>query len=215
MKTKTKKLVTLAMLCAVAYTLMLVGRVPVVLFLKYDPKDVVIVLGGFLFGPMASFIISVVVSFIEMFTASDTWIIGCIMNVLSSCSFACTAAWIYKKKHTLKGAVAGLAAGVVLATAAMLLWNYLITPIWMMIPREEVVKLLVPVFLPFNLLKNGLNMAFVLLVYKPVVSALRRAGLAELSSAPASGNRRIGVTLVSALAAATLILLLLAMKGVL
>ena len=57
----------------------------------------ILTIGGFLLGPLASAAMSVVVSFVEMFTVSDTGIIGFVMNVLSSCSFACTAAVIYKK----------------------------------------------------------------------------------------------------------------------
>ena len=177
MNSKTKKLTTIAMMAALAYVVMMVCRIPVVLFLKYEPKDVIITIGGFLFGPLTSFIISAVVSVVEMITVSDTGIIGMIMNLISSCSFCCTAAFIYKKKHTLKGAVAGLAAGTVVVTAVMLLWNYLITPIYMGYPREAVAELLLPAFLPFNLLKGVLNSAITLLLYKPVVTALRREDL--------------------------------------
>ena len=150
MKSNTKKLVILGMFCAIAYAVMLVGRVPIVLFLKYDPKDVIIAIAGFLYGPLSSFLISVVVSFIEMISTSETGFIGLVMNILSTCSFACLAAWIYKKNHTLKGAVTGLVIGVVVMTSVMLLWNYLITPIYMGYPREAVAALLVPAFLPFN-----------------------------------------------------------------
>lgn len=52
MNVKAKRITTIAMLCALAYVVMAVGRVPVVLFLKYDPKDVVITLGGLIWGPM-------------------------------------------------------------------------------------------------------------------------------------------------------------------
>ena len=123
MNTKTRKLTLIAMFCAIAYVVMVVARIPVVLFLKYEPKDVIITIGGFLLGPLASAAISVVVSFVEMFTVSDTGIIGFVMNVLSSCSFACTAAVIYKKKHTLKGAVIGLISGCAVMVGVMLLWN--------------------------------------------------------------------------------------------
>lgn len=88
------------------------GRVPLVLFLKYDPKDVVIVIGGFIFDPSVSLAISLVVSVVQMVTISGTGILGCVMNIISSCSFACTAAYVYKKKHTLTGAVLGLFAAV-------------------------------------------------------------------------------------------------------
>lgn len=56
----------------------------------------------------------------------------------------------------------------------MMLWNYLVAPLYMGIPREEVVKLLLPAFLPFNLIKGGLNAAITMLLYKPVVSVLGR-----------------------------------------
>lgn len=111
MNSKTQKLTTVAMLCAIAYVVMVVGRIPVVLFLKYDPKDVIITLGGLIWGPLTSFSVSVIVSVIEMLTVSETGILGCIMNIISTCSFACTASFIYRKKHTLLGATMGLLAG--------------------------------------------------------------------------------------------------------
>ena len=55
----------MAMLAAFAYMIMALVRIPVVLFLKYEPKDVIITIGGFLLGPMASFIVSLVVSLIS------------------------------------------------------------------------------------------------------------------------------------------------------
>ena len=62
MNVKAKRITTIAMLCALAYVVMAVGRVPVVLFLKYDPKDVVITLGGLIWGPMTACLVSVLVS---------------------------------------------------------------------------------------------------------------------------------------------------------
>ena len=107
MNTRTKMLTSTAMLCAIAYIAVAACRIPVVLFLKYDPKDVIITLGGLIWGPMTSCFVSVIVSLIEMLTISETGILGCLMNILSTCSFACTTSLIYKKKHTLAGAVTG------------------------------------------------------------------------------------------------------------
>ena len=119
MKLNVKKMVLIAMLAALSYIAVLTIRIPVVLFLSYEPKDVVIAIGGFLLGPMASFIISLVVSFLEMITFSTTGPIGAIMNLLSTCSFACTAAFVYKRRHTLGGAVMGLVAGSVVMVGVM------------------------------------------------------------------------------------------------
>lgn len=212
---RVKKMVQLGMFCAIAYLLMVVGRVPVVLFLKYDPKDVILTIGGFIYGPLSAVLISAVVSLVEMFTVSETGIIGLIMNMLSSCAFACTAAVCYKKVHTVKGAVTGLIAGGIFMTAVMLLWNYLMTPIYMGYPREAVAAMLLPVFLPFNMLKAGLNGAITMLVYKPVVTALRKAGLAAPSVSPSNGKgmMRWGVFLTSVVVLITCILLVLVMQG--
>ena len=57
---------------------------------------------------------------------------------------------IYKKEHTKKGALIGLGTGVVLTTISMLLWNYIITPIYFGISREAVAAMLIPGILPFK-----------------------------------------------------------------
>ena len=126
-KMNVKTMVLLAMLAAIAFMLVALVRIPVVLFLSYEPKDVVIAVGGFLLGPMASFVISLVVSLLEMFTISDTGPIGCIMNLLSSACYACTAALVYKHKRTLAGAVTGLALGSLAMVIVMLLWNWIVS----------------------------------------------------------------------------------------
>ncbi len=216
MNSKTKKLVLMAMLAALAYIVMVVGRIPIstVSFLKYDPKDVVITVGGFILGPVSAFIVSLVVSLIEMVTVSETGPIGALMNVLSTCAFACTAAAVYKKNRTLKGAVVGLVSGVILMTGIMLLWNYFITPIYMGYPREAVAAMLVPVFLPFNLIKGGINAAVTMLIYKPVVTALRRLKLVDEPKTAAKKNSRGGIVLISLFVLVSLVLVILIIKGI-
>lgn len=167
------------MLCAFAYVAAVVGRIPLVLFLKYDPKDIIIVIGGFIFGPLTSFSITIIVSIIQMFTTSATGIWGCIMNIISSCAFSCPAAFFYKKKHSLSGAILGLCCGWGCQVVVMMIWNYLIAPLYMNYPREAIMELLFSAFLPFNVIKGGLNAAITMLVYKPVVTALRRSNFIE------------------------------------
>ena len=208
-----RKMILIAMLAAIAYLIVSVIRIPVVLFLKYEPKDVVITIGGFILGPIASLVISVIVSLLEMVTISETGPIGCLMNLLSTCSFACTAALIYHKRRTLKGAVVGLLAGSVSMIAVMLLWNWLITPLYMGATREAVEAMLLPVFLPFNALKAGLNSGLVMVLYKPVTTALRKTGLLQ-TSARVKGKVKPGLYLFAAALLATCILFLLVLQGV-
>lgn len=173
-----KKLTVLAMLCALAYVMVSLIRIPLLVpFLKYEPKDVILAIGGFLYGPAAALLSCVVVGFIEMVTISDTGWIGFAMNVLSSAAFACTAALVYRKRRTIAGAIVGLVLGVVLMVAVMLAWNYVLTPLYMDTTRADVAAMLIPLFLPFNLIKGSINAALTFLLYRPLVQGLRRARL--------------------------------------
>ena len=210
----TRMLVLLAMFAAIAYIIVALIRIPVVSFLSYEPKDVIITVCSFLFGPLSALAVSLVVSLVEMVTISDTGPIGALMNFLSTCCFACTAGIVYKHRHTQKGAVLGLILGSVAMVAVMLLWNWLITPLYMGVPRQQVAGMLLPVFLPFNALKAGLNTAITLFLYKPLVTALRKARLLEGKSAP-KGSGKPAVYLLAALLLSTCVLLLLVLRGIL
>ncbi len=216
-KLDTKTIVTVGMLCAVAFLAKLLSNIiPIAIagFLEFDLKDVIIVIAGFVCGPLAAVAISVIVSLIEMVTISGTGPIGMIMNILSTCSFACVASVLYKNNRSMKGAVLSLVAGVLCMTAVMLLWNYLITPLYMGVPRDVVVSMLLPVFLPFNLVKGGINASLSLLLYKPIVTALYRARLVEASPTSGKGSVKWGLILVSLVALASFILLALVLAGV-
>ena len=207
-----RKMVLMGLLAAMAFMIVSYVRIPVVLFLKYEPKDVVITIGGFLLGPLASFIISLVVSLVEMVSISDTGPVGCLMNLVSTCSFACVASLIYKKKHSAAGALTALLVGSVSMIVIMLLWNWLITPLYMGATREAIEDMLLPVFLPFNTLKAGLNSALILALYKPLTTALRKTKLLP-DTGKQGGSAKIGIYLFAAFLLAACILFLLVLQG--
>ena len=119
----------------------------------------------------------------------------------------------YKKKHKLSGAILGLFCGFSCQVVVMMLWNYLIAPIYMGYPREAIVELLLPAFLPFNLIKGGLNAAITMLLYKPVVVALRRSNLIESKQHSNKLQINIGVLLVALLIIITCVLLILSFNN--
>lgn len=179
-KQDIKRLTTAAVFCALAFGISaLCNVVPITLvpslpFLHYDAKDVLIAICGLILGPVYALGVSLVSALLEL-AVSSTGLIGMLMNFLSSAVFSCSCALVYKAVKSIKGAFMGLAASTVLTTAFMLGWNYLITPLYMGISREAVAALLIPAFLPFNLIKCGINAGICLLIYKPVVNALRKA----------------------------------------
>jgi len=197
--TNTKKITTLAMLSALAFLLALIFHylpippmVPAAPFLKFEPKDIVIVIGGFLYGPLVVIPMALAVALMEM-PISGTLLFGLIMNTASSCAFACTAAFIYKIRRTISGAAFGLAAGVVMTTGIMIPLNYLITPFFMGVPRHMVVAILITGIGLFNFVKYALIAAVTMQLYIPLKAALTKAKLLPGQEEPAEHAKKLSI----------------------
>lgn len=216
---KVKMLATLGMLAAMAFVITFICRltiIPSAPFLDLEFKSAIILIGGFIYGPLPALAVSVVVCVLEMLTFSSTGIIGCIMNILATAAFVCPAAFIYKKKKSLTGAIIGLLAGTVLMTGVMLLWNYLVTPLYMNVTREFISGLLLPAFLPFNVIKGALNSSVTLILYKFVVTALRKAKLLPQGGEQSQKKTStfISSIIISVLVITSCVLVILAFNGV-
>ena len=205
---KGKMIAAMAMLTALAVVADIFLRLPNIAgFLTYEPKDVILTIGAFIFGPVAGLIMALVVCTVEMVTVSSTGVIGLLMNFLASATFVGVASVIYYRKKTMSRAVIGLAAGSLSMIAVMLLWNYILTPIFMGVPREAVLDMFLPVLIPFNGIKALLNSALVLLLYKGVVTALRKTKLIPTRDSNDGTNKKANTIIVVVVSAALVITL--------
>lgn len=170
-----KDIVFLAMLSAFAFVSALIIKFPMMPsapFLKFDVKDSIIAIGGFLYGPAAGLGVSMLAALLQFFMTGQDGVIGFLMNLISTASFVCSASVIYKFSPDRKGLVLGVISGALVMSVMMVLWNYIVTPIFMGISREAIKPMLFSVFLPFNLLKGGINAVIILLYFRPLMSAL-------------------------------------------
>ncbi len=168
----TRKMVTLAMLAALAIVLVAFIHFPLLPaapFLEYDPADVPILIGTFLYGPWAGLGLTAVVCIIQGVTVSAaSGPIGIVMHLLASGSCAVVAGLIYRRSHTRKGAALALLAVVAVRTVVMCGCNLVFTPLFLGSSVGEVVAMLIPAIIPFNLLYAALNSAVTFVVYKPI-----------------------------------------------
>lgn len=167
----TKRLVRLGMLSALSVLLMFLIRFPIIPaahFLEYEPGDVPALIAAFLFGPISGLMVTIVVSLIQAFTVSSGsgWI-GALMHVIATGSMVVIAGLIYKKFHTLKGAIFALIFGSLCMTAIMVPLNLIFTPKFMNVPYAVVKGMIWPVIIPFNLIKAAINSVLTMIVYKP------------------------------------------------
>ena len=144
--------------------------IPGVPWLKYDPSGIVCLIAGFAFGPSAAAIVSVLGFTPHLLM--DPW--GTLMAVLVSLALSVPAALVYKYRRSQGGAIAGILLGALCALAVAILGNLVVTPIYAHMSIAQVAALIVPVLLPFNLIKFAIDGVVTYLIYKPVSNLLHR-----------------------------------------
>lgn len=210
---KIKRYAVIAVFAAMAYIVTLVFRIHV-MFLTFDAKDAVITVASLFFGPTAGVMISLIAALLEL-TVSGTGLYGFIMNFASSAVFSAVAALIYRRRHTMGGAVFSLACAVISMSLVMIALNLVITPFYMGVPKSEVVPLLGSLILPFNLLKGTLNASLTAILYKPMATAIRAVRIVDAPVPTGRNGRRSVVVTACAIvvAAACILIFILVLKG--
>lgn len=119
-KMAVNKLTKIAMLSAVAGVLMLF-EFPLWFapnFYLLDLSELAVMIGALAMGPLAGAIIEGVKILLNfVLNGTITGGVGEIANFLIGCSFVVPAAWIYRKRHNIKGMLLGMVAG----TAGMII----------------------------------------------------------------------------------------------
>ncbi len=171
-KQKLKRLTRLGILSALSVVLMLFIRFPIfptAPYLEYDPSSIPILIGTFLYGPLWGLALTVVASLIQGLTvSSSSGIIGIVMHIFATGAFSTVAGIVYKKEKSKKSAIVSLVLGGIAMTIVMVIWNYILTPVFTGMPREQVAAMLVPIIIPFNVIKAAINSVVVFLVYKTI-----------------------------------------------
>lgn len=176
---KTIRLVKLALLTAMSLVLMYVVRFPypAAPYLEYDMADVPILIGTFLYGPVAGLAVTAVVCILQWITVSvqSGWV-GALMHFFSTGVLVLVAGFTYRKFHTIKGALIGLVLGAVAAILMMIPLNLIFTVHYNGVPMEAVKAMIWPIIVPFNAMKAGINAAVTFIVYKPISRLFKKVG---------------------------------------
>ena len=167
-KWDTRQLVTMALMCAIGVLLSFVEfpLLPGVTWLKYDASAMPAMVCGFAFGPAAGLAVGIVGAVIHGILMAD--FSGAVMNILVVAGFLLPAALVYRRSRTFKSGVVGLVLSAITATVMAILGNLVITPMWLGVPLDAVVAMILPILTPFNLIKAGINAVLTLIVYKSI-----------------------------------------------
>ncbi|EON3089934.1 ECF transporter S component [Enterococcus faecalis] len=177
MNNKVQKMVSIAMLAAIGTVLQFVAFpiMPAFSFLKIDFSDIPILLGMFLYGPLAGVITAFVRSLLHLFLTglAPQNMVGDFASFLASSIFTLPIFYFFgKKKNIRTNRIVGLVSGILALTIFMSIANYfVITPIYLQLYGVTTQQFLgtslasyvAMGIVPFNLIK-GLLVSGVFLV---------------------------------------------------
>lgn len=189
-----RMLVQIGMLAAVAIVLMLF-EIPLPFapsFYEIDFSEVPVLIGCFAMGPAAGAAIELVKILLNLvINGTQTAGVGELANFIIGCSFVVPAGIIYKRNHTRKGALIGMAAGTLLMVVLGCFINaFVLLPAYgsaFGMPIDALVGMGTAVnpnitslstfvlfaVAPFNLLKGFLDSVIVMLIYKKISPILK------------------------------------------
>lgn len=164
----TRQLVTMALMCAISalFSFVQIPLIPGLTFLTYDPSLMPAMVCGFAFGPGAGFVVGALAAVIHGLVLGE-WV-GSMMNIVATLCFVVPAAFVYRRVHTFKGAVAGLALGSATAVAGAIIANLTIGVWFWYGSVDAIAPMILPALVPFNLVKTILNSVLTMVVYKAV-----------------------------------------------
>ena len=167
-KWSTRQLVTMALMTAIGVLLSFIEfpLLPGVTWLKFDASNMPAMVAGFAYGPGGGGAGGILTAILHGLLMAD--FTGALMNVLTVTCFVLPAAIIYKKKRTYPAAIGGLALSIIAAMAGAVVGNLIVTPMWLGVPFEAVTAMIIPILIPFNLLKGLLNAVLTLVIYKSI-----------------------------------------------
>jgi len=135
-------------------------------FLLYDPGSVFLLIGSFKLGPKTGLIMCFITAILFALITGQGGPYGALMNFLATGTLVFVSSQIYLLNHTKKGAILGIILGTLAMTLVMIPANLIITPIYLGVNREIVVKMLIPAIIPFNLLKGTISGFLTFILYK-------------------------------------------------
>lgn len=135
-------------------------------FLLYDPGSVFLLIGSFKLGPKTGIVMCFITAILFALITGQGGPYGALMNFLATGTLVFVSSQIYFLHHNKKGAILGIILGTLAMTLVMIPANLIITPIYLGVNREIVVKMLIPAIIPFNLLKGTISGFLTFILYK-------------------------------------------------
>ncbi|WP_321970890.1 ECF transporter S component [Paratractidigestivibacter sp.] len=168
----TRRIAVTALFCALSLiaSFIEIPIFPPAAWLKYDPSCVIALVAGLAFGPVTGTIVVVLSWLLHLIFAFNPW--GVLMAVAANVALVVPCSVIARKVEGPRGLALGMGVGAMVTLAVCVVMNIIVTPLYTAVTTEAVIGMIVPILLPFNVLKVAINCVVTALVQGPVSKVL-------------------------------------------
>ena len=146
---------------------------PAAPWLMYDPSGIICLIAALAFGPKLGAGVAIISWFPRVFL--DPF--GAPMGMLSTCAFVIPSAIIYARAgRSRKASIAGMAIGAIASVVLSCAMNLVVTPLYTAISMADVAAMIIPVLLPFNVLKMLISIVAGQVLLTPCMNVLKAQG---------------------------------------
>lgn len=188
-RSKTQKMVGIAMLAAIGYILMYLAFpvIPGFQFMKVDLSEIPILIATYLFGPVAGITTAFIRSLLYFLTRGGGLesLIGNLSSFVAAITFVLPAYFLTKSHRSKHSLYFGLGVGTLTMTIGMSLMNYYFAlPLYFKVLNFDVglpfMQYVLVAVIPFNLIKGGIvSGVFVLVHGKLLPWLIKKQGLPQ------------------------------------
>lgn len=164
----TRRIAVTALFCALAFILTFV-EIPIfppAPWLEYDPSGIVAFVAALVFGPGTGAVVVVLPWVLKTLFSFNVY--GHLMSIVANLALIIPATLVARRVSGAKGLALGMVVGAVVALVACIVGNIIVTPLYTAVSTQDVIAMVVPILLPFNLIKIVVNCVVCALIRKPV-----------------------------------------------
>lgn len=166
-----KKIIYIGLFAAIAFILMITFSIPILPnapYLRFEPSEIPILLSVCLFGPWAGLLANLVKDLLYFLFRAKS-IFGPTADFIATSSFVMIFGILFTKFRNNTGFILSLAAGIIGRILVMVPVNIVVLRLQFGMSPAQVMDMMVPVIIPFNLIKGGINAVGVYFVFKALV----------------------------------------------
>ena len=170
----TKRIVYISVFAAMAFILMSTFSIPILPnapYLRFEPSEIPLLVVACMIDPWAGLFTNLIKDLLYYFFRAKS-IFGPTADFLITSSFVVITGIVYRRNRSNIGLIGALIIGIIGRLLVMVPVNIIILGLQFGMSPSKVLSMMIPIIIPFNLIKGGINAIGAFLIVQALLKRL-------------------------------------------